>query len=73
MRTVGQFLSTTRQTEITPVEAVDRPLVGYAKNYPANLFAEAHSLPKAQLIYAVSGVMHVETASSRAFQGLIEA
>lgn len=64
MRTVGQFLSPNRHAEIVPVETVDRPLVGYAKDYPAEMVAEAHSHPKAQLIYAVSGVMHVETATS---------
>ncbi|WP_435230013.1 AraC family transcriptional regulator [Pseudopelagicola sp. nBUS_20] len=64
MRTVGQFLSPNRHAEIAPVEIVDRPLVGYAKDYPTGLVAEAHSHPKAQLIYAMSGVMHVETATS---------
>jgi AraC-like DNA-binding protein len=64
MRTVGQFLSPTRHAEIAPVEIVDRPLVGYAKDYPSEMVAEAHSHPKAQLIYAVSGVMHVETETS---------
>ncbi|WP_138934957.1 AraC family transcriptional regulator [Roseovarius arcticus] len=64
MGTVGQFLSLNRHAEISPVEAVDRPLVGYAEDYPAYLFAEAHAHSKAQLIYAGTGVMHVETARS---------
>lgn len=63
MRTNGQFLSPNRQAEIQPVETADRPVVGYAKDYPTGLVADTHSHPKAQLIYAVSGVMHVETES----------
>ncbi|QIE45322.1 AraC family transcriptional regulator [Pseudohalocynthiibacter aestuariivivens] len=47
--------------EIAPVETAARPVVGYAKDYPAGLLAEAHAHPKAQVIYAVSGVMQVET------------
>jgi len=47
--------------EIASVETAARPVVGYAKDYPAGLLAEAHAHPKAQVIYAVSGVMQVET------------
>ena len=61
MKTNGQFLSPTRQAELLPAETSKRPVVGYSKDYPAGLIADAHSHPKAQLIYAVSGVMHVET------------
>lgn len=64
MKPKGQFLSPTRHTEIRPVETADRPVVGYAKDYPNGLVAEAHSHPKAQLIYAVSGVMIVETETA---------
>jgi AraC-like DNA-binding protein len=64
MKTIGQFLSPTRQAEIHPVETANRPVVGYAKDYPAGLFADAHAHPKAQLIYAVSGVMHVATETA---------
>ena len=64
MKTDGQFLSPSRQAEIRPVEEADRPVVGYAKDYPAGLMADTHSHPKAQLIYAVSGVMHVETVDA---------
>jgi len=64
MKIDGQFLSPIRQSEIHPVETADRPVVGYAKDYPAGLLADAHSHPRAQLIYAVSGVMHVETVTA---------
>lgn len=57
-------MSPNRQAEIQPVEEADRPVVGYAKDYPAGLMADAHAHTKAQLIYAVSGVMHVETAGA---------
>lgn len=45
-------------------ELSDRPVVGYTKDYPNGLVADPHSHSKAQLIYAVSGVMHVETESA---------
>ena len=64
MKSKGHFLSPKRQSEIYPVETAERPVVGYAKDYPAGLFADKHSHPKAQLIYAVSGVMHVETETT---------
>jgi AraC-like DNA-binding protein/mannose-6-phosphate isomerase-like protein (cupin superfamily) len=64
MKTTGQFLSPIRQAEMHPVETADRPVVGYAKDYPAGLMADAHSHPRGQLIYAVSGVMHVETETA---------
>jgi AraC-like DNA-binding protein len=64
MKTIGQFLSATRQAEILPFETAPRPIVGYAKNYPAGLSTGMHSHPRAQLLYAVSGVMRVDTAAS---------
>lgn len=64
MKAKCHFLSPERQDDIYPVEIAERPVVGYAKDYPAGLFADKHSHPKAQLIYAVSGVMHVETETT---------
>ena len=64
MNTKGQFLSQNRQKEIYPFETASPPVVGFAKDYPAGLMADLHSHPRAQLLYAVSGVMHVETESS---------
>jgi len=67
MKTIGQFLSPDRQKEIFPVETANRPIVGYAKDYPDGLMADAHSHPRAQVIYAVSGVMLLETQSASFF------
>lgn len=64
MKTKGQFLSPERQKKITPYETAARQVVGYSQNYPAGLMANTHSHSCAQLLYAVSGVMHVETKSS---------
>ena len=64
MDTKGQFLSPKRQKEIRPYETASRPVVGFSKDYPAGLMADAHSHPCAQLLYAVSGVMHVQTKLS---------
>jgi AraC-like DNA-binding protein/mannose-6-phosphate isomerase-like protein (cupin superfamily) len=64
MGTTCQFLSPTRQAEILPFETAQRPIVGFAKDYPAGLSTGFHSHPRAQLLYAISGVMRVETPDS---------
>ncbi|ABD56014.1 AraC family transcriptional regulator [Jannaschia sp. CCS1] len=64
MTTSRQILSPDSQLEIGPAETADRPIVGYAKDYPTDHLALPHTHPKAQLIYAVSGVMHVDTGTS---------
>ncbi len=64
MKTKGHILSSTSQTEVRACEAADRPVVGLAQDYPSGLFADFHSHPGAQLLYAVSGVMKVETRST---------
>jgi AraC-like DNA-binding protein len=64
METIGQFLSPSRQAEILPFETAERPLVGFARNYASGLVTGMHSHPRAQLIYAVSGVMRIETMAS---------
>jgi len=61
MRTSGQFLSPTRQAAIRPFETAPRPLVGFAMDYPAGLSTGQHAHPRAQLPYAVSGVMRIDT------------
>lgn len=61
MEITGQFISPSRQAEIFPFETAERPIVGYARDYPAGLATGMHEHPRAQLIYAISGVMHVET------------
>ena len=64
MKTIGQFLSPTRQIEILPFETAPRPIVGFACDYPAGLSTGTHSHPRAQLLYASSGVMRVDTQDS---------
>lgn len=64
MQTTGQFLSPTRQAEILPFETAPRSIVGFACDYPSGLSSGFHSHPRAQLLYAISGVMRVETQDS---------
>ncbi len=64
MKTSGQFLSPTRQAQILPFETASRPVVGFSCDYPAGLATPPHSHPRAQLLYAVSGVMRVDTGMS---------
>ena len=64
MKTVRHFLSPTRQADILPFETAQRPVVGFARNYSAGLATGMHSHPRAQLLYAVSGVMRVDTKAS---------
>ncbi|WP_082070068.1 helix-turn-helix transcriptional regulator [Bradyrhizobium sp. LTSP885] len=59
-----QFLSPTRQAEILPFETAPRPIVGFACDYPSGLATGFHTHPRAQLLYATSGVMRVETPDS---------
>ena len=61
MRASGQILSSIGQNAIDLVETAQRPLVGFAADYPAGLFTKQHSHPRAQLLYAVTGVMRIDT------------
>jgi AraC-like DNA-binding protein/mannose-6-phosphate isomerase-like protein (cupin superfamily) len=60
----GQVLSQTSQARLQPFETAPRPLVGYSHDYPAGWHTGQHSHPRAQLLYAVSGVMRIETAQA---------
>lgn len=64
MQITCQFLSPTRQAEILPFETAPRPIVGFACDYPSGLSSGFHAHPRAQLLYATSGVMRVETPGS---------
>lgn len=44
-----------------PVVDMQRPVVGYAADFPSGFVLEGHRHPAAQLVYAVSGVMTVST------------
>ena len=64
MEPTNPFLSPERQTLIDKYEAADRIAVGFAMDYPNGLVSGMHSHPRAQLIYAITGVMRVETESA---------
>lgn len=53
-------MSPTRQTSIRAAETVPRPLVGFAHDYPDGLASGMHTHPRAQLLYALSGIMRIE-------------
>lgn len=55
------FLSPERQAIIDRYERADRAAVGFSMDYPDGVSSGMHSHPKAQLVYAISGVMRVET------------
>lgn len=61
MTTSGHILSPTGQNPVWLVETAPRPLVGFAADYPAGLQTGQHSHKRAQLIYAVTGVMRIDT------------
>lgn len=58
------FLSSERQALIERYERADRPAVGFAMDYPNGLSSGMHRHPKAQLVYAISGLMRLETAEA---------
>ena len=49
---------------IDQYERTDRSAVGFAMDYPHGLSSGRHSHPKAQLVYAISGLMRLETADA---------
>ena len=57
-------MSPTGQALIRLVETAPRPLVGFAEDYPAGMRKGRHAHPRAQLLYAVSGAMRIETAEA---------
>jgi len=57
----SQPLSRTGQVGPQPFDKVPRPLVGFAKDYPAGWCNPLHTHPWAQVIYAVAGVMRIKT------------
>ena len=59
-----QVLSPIGQHPIHLVETAPRPLVGFAANYPAGQRTRRHSHPRVQLLYAVTGVMRIDTPTT---------
>ena len=49
-----------RSTNFEDYQAVPRPLAVMARSYPAGFVGETHSHPRAQFLYAISGVMRAE-------------
>ena len=74
MATSGRKVSPSRQKPLVelphPLPAVrvheqaDRPITAYAHDYPAGHRTTLHAHPRAQLLWAVSGVMRVETEAA---------
>jgi AraC-like DNA-binding protein len=61
MTTSGQDVSLTGHSRLRPFENAPRPLVGYAHDYEAGWHTGLHAHPRAQLLYAVTGVMRIDT------------
>lgn len=61
MKTTGQFISPIRHTGAPTFETAERPIVGYSCDYLSGMTSGFHSHGRAQLLYATSGVMRVET------------
>jgi len=64
MKTEPPFLSPERQALIDSYERANRAAVGFSMDYPDGLSSGWHSHPKAQLVYAISGMMRVETTDA---------
>jgi AraC-like DNA-binding protein len=60
MKLKGQLLSQNRQRTLHQVETATRSLVGYGEYFKAGHDTGVHAHPRAQLLYPVSGVMHIE-------------
>lgn len=59
------FFSPEREARLAVYEAADRPAVGFSADYPAGLVSGMHTHRRAQLIYAISGVMRVQMHSAQ--------
>ena len=64
MKPESLFLSPERQSLLDLYERADRSAIGFAMDYPHGLSSGMHCHPKAQLVYAISGLMRVETANA---------
>jgi AraC-like DNA-binding protein/mannose-6-phosphate isomerase-like protein (cupin superfamily) len=57
----GQVLSQDGQNRLRVSEEAPRPMAGYANDYPPGHDTGLHRHPRAQLLFAVAGVMRVTT------------
>jgi AraC-like DNA-binding protein len=60
----GQTLSRTGQSRLQPFEQAPWPLVGYAGDYAAGHETGLHRHPRAQLLFATTGVMRITTEAA---------
>ena len=64
MASSGQIVSVNGQPRNFPQERVDRPLAGFAQDHTAGHDTGWHTHARAQLLYAVTGAMRVETEAA---------
>lgn len=57
-------MSPIRQRKAPTYETAARPIVGFSYDYPSGTVSGFHSHKRAQLLYAISGVMHVDTSGA---------
>lgn len=57
----GQVLSRDGQSRLRPFEQAPRPIAGYAHDYASGHMTGLHRHPRAQLLFAIAGVMRVAT------------
>lgn len=60
----GQILSHTSHSRLRPFERAPRPVAGYAHDYVSGHETGLHRHPRAQLLFAIAGVMRVSTEAA---------
>jgi AraC-like DNA-binding protein len=60
----GQILSRDGQSRLRPFEQAPRPMAGYAQDYASGHETGEHRHPRAQLLFAIAGVMRVGTPAA---------
>src|ERR1700744_1905610 len=60
----GQTLSRTGQSRLQPFEQAPRPMVGDSNDYAAGHQTGLHRHPRAQLLFAIAGVLRVTTEAA---------
>jgi AraC-like DNA-binding protein len=60
----GQILSRDGQSRLRPFEQAPRPMAGYAHDYDPGDETGFHKHPRAQLLFAIAGVMRITTEAA---------
>ncbi len=60
----GQVLSRDGQRRLQPFEQAPRPMAGYSHDYVAGHETGLHRHPRAQLLFAIAGVMRIATEAA---------